>query len=191
MRALAALAVFGTCLARLGESMGVYGNQKSCSVPRLDSGGQALTCPDAPPSTLDEAVANGWRFAPLVRFHPLETHFMESPDDWFETSTLYPAPGEGLTKEFRSQYGPDVSLLEAEELAVNNVTAFDGEGRSTAKVYFTVQEYAVCVDIDTGPVCLIGSLAHSRVTNARMTTGCTTMSCSSGGMAAAVKSTRC
>ena len=157
----AALAVFGTYLARLGQSAGVYGSQKSCSVPRVDSGGQGLSCPDAPPSTLDEAIANGWRFAPIVKFHPLETYFMASPDDWFATSSLYPAPGDGLTKAFRSQHGPDVSILDASELAVNNVTAFDSEGRSTAKVYFTVQEYAVCIDVDYESLCRIGSLfAH-------------------------------
>lgn len=154
-----ALAVFVTSLGLLG---GTHGSQESCAFPLVDSGDRG-SCPPNPASSLDEAISNGHRFAPIVKFHPLEIHFMEDPEDWFETSTLYPAPGSGLAKEFRSQYGADTSLLAASELAVNNVTAFDSDGRSTAKVYFTVQEYAVRIGVHSSAHWLNhgSSLAHS------------------------------
>ena len=124
-----------------GHGRSIMSTGPSCSVPRRDTG-DALICPNNPPSTLDEAISNGWRYAPIVKYHPLETHFMESPDVWFGSSTEYPAPGNGLNKAFRSQYGPDVSLDEASKRAENADTAFDSTGASTATVFFTVQEYA-------------------------------------------------
>lgn len=100
------------------------------------------SCPTNPPSSLDEAVQNGYRFAPLVKYHPDEMYYMESPDAWFADSQEFPAPGNGLSKPFRTKFDGDISLNDAAKLAENAGTAFDASGKSTATVYFTVQEYA-------------------------------------------------
>eukprot|EP00892_Ulva_mutabilis_P001829 jgi/Ulvmu1/11647/UM008_0051.1 len=46
--------------------------------------------PSCPPTTLtkDDAVAMAWRFAPEIRFHPLEDAFLVDPAEWFADAVI-------------------------------------------------------------------------------------------------------
>ncbi|KAK9829158.1 hypothetical protein WJX72_004238 [[Myrmecia] bisecta] len=128
----------------------------SCNVPTQARNLSAPLCPSQA-ATEDDARALAWRFAPRLYFHPVEQYHLEDPSFYFSQAAFYGAIGTtndpvvAVQEAIASVY-PYLLLPKSyitvigtpNETALLAGAPYDGQGRSTAKVFYNI------VDTGTG-----------------------------------------
>ena len=131
-----------------------------CSVQRPPVNTDVIECAPNTTATLEDAQAIAWKFAPVLKFHPLERYHLQSMDVWFDTATLYLTdykqyPNSSFNYIVANQTNADLlgpksfkSLLNATsdtEVAAR-ASVLEGapfvDGKSTASMYYTVTDYS-------------------------------------------------
>lgn len=134
----------------------------SCAIPRPSpewNNYNITGCQPNVTATLELARELAYRFAPVLHFHPLEPYYLQDMDLWFSKTEYYltdyqpPATStygfimnENVTEIMLSPR-TFVTLLNSTKLSKEEFDSllagapFDEKNQSTAKVYFTVEDY--------------------------------------------------
>ena len=64
-------------------------NTTHCTVPNPPVKPTVIQCAPNTTATLEDAKAMAWKYAPVLKFHPLELYHLESMNEWFDSSSIY------------------------------------------------------------------------------------------------------
>eukprot|EP00889_Picochlorum_renovo_P004074 jgi/Picre1/31104/NNA_006459.t1 len=132
----------------------------SCSVPSPPATLKDIECAPNTTATLADARALAWKFAPVLKFHPLEPYHLQDMNVWYNASTIFltdfkPYPNStynyilaNMTNE--ALLGPktfasilnSTKLTQEERNAILAGAPFDANGKSTGKIFYTVTDYS-------------------------------------------------
>jgi hypothetical protein len=152
---LLANSVFG---AEVHEVM--TSNSTQCTVQKPPVSPNTIQCGPNTTATLEDARAIAWKFAPVLKFHPLESYHLQSMDVWYDLATIYltdykPYPNSSYNYIVSNQTNRDLlgpktfatllnSSTTTEEAARSNALAGAPfvDGKSTADMFYTVTDYS-------------------------------------------------
>ncbi|KAI8107160.1 hypothetical protein M9434_001805 [Picochlorum sp. BPE23] len=132
----------------------------SCSVPSPPATLNDIECGPNTTATLEDARALAWKFAPVLKFHPLEPYHLQDMNVWYNASTIFltdfkPYPNSTYNyvvanttnkellgpKTFASILN-STKLTQEERDAILAGAPFDANGKSTGKIFYTVTDYS-------------------------------------------------
>ena len=104
---------------------------------------ERVSCPENEGATLEEAKDMAWRFAPVVKFHPLERYHLQDISAWYNASVFVGVDGSedpNVKQGYRTLRTGAAMSDEARDAFISGAP-FDSNGHSTADIYYTVSDY--------------------------------------------------
>jgi len=102
---------------------------------------ESVSCSGNEEATIEEAKDRAWRFAPVVKFHPLERYHLQDISAWYNASVFVGADGSGDPNVKQGYRTLRTAMSDEEREALISGAPFDANGHSTADIYYTVSDY--------------------------------------------------
>jgi len=131
-----------------------------CSVQQPPVNPDVIRCAPNATATLEDAQAIAWKFAPVLKFHPLELYHPQSMNTWFDSSTIYLTdfkqyPNSSYNYVVANQTNFDLLGPKTFATLLNSTTDTEAarrekvlegapfvDGKSTADMFYTVTDYS-------------------------------------------------
>jgi hypothetical protein len=130
-----------------------------CTVPLPPPASDVVRCAPNTTATLEDAKALAWKFAPVLKFHPLERYHLQSMNTWFDEASVYLTdyrqfPNSTYNFIVANQTNRDLLGPRTFATLLNGTSSTDAEreqvlfgapfvdGKSTADMFYTVTDYS-------------------------------------------------